>query len=99
MASLLENEGRELELRYSRWSHAVQDYVGTDLFRYVQFINKDEDVMFGSAIQKVVCTQCGVPESDRLEFWTNVGNDTVPKVLRRKRQSNTTSFRLKYESK
>ena len=93
------NEERQVEIRYARWSHAVQDYVGSDLFKYVQFINNEEDVMFGSAIQKVVCTQCGVPESDRLEFWTNVGNDTVQKVLRRKRQSITTSFRLKFESK
>ena len=99
MASLLENEGRELELRYSSWNHAVQDYVGSDLFRYVQFINNNKDVMFGSAIQRVVCTQCGFPECDRLEFWTNVGDDTVQKVLRRKRQSITTSFQLKFESK
>ena len=93
------NEERQVEIRYARWSHAVQDYVGLDLFKYVQFINNEEDLIFGSAIQKVVCTQCGVPESDRLEFWTNVGNDTVQKVLRRKRQSITTSFRFKFESK
>ncbi len=37
-----------------RWSHAVQDYVSVDLFRYVQFINREEDVMFGSGIQRIV---------------------------------------------
>jgi hypothetical protein len=67
------------KLRHGRWGIAVQDYVGGDLFRYVQFINNDEDVMYGSSIQKVVCKACGVPEDDHLEFWTNVGNETVKK--------------------
>ena len=49
----VENENKES--RYVRWSHAVQDYVSVDLFRYVQFINREEDVMFGSGIQRIVC--------------------------------------------
>jgi tetrahydromethanopterin S-methyltransferase subunit F len=37
------------DLRYERWSHAVHDdYVTVDLFRYVQFINREEEVMSGS---------------------------------------------------
>ena len=94
-----DNEYRETQLRHARWGIAVQDYVGTDLFKYVQFINTDEDVMYGSSIQKVVCKAVGVPEDDSLEFWTNIGNETVQKVLKRKRQSITTSFRMKFESK
>jgi hypothetical protein len=42
------------DLRYQRWSHAVHDYVYVDLFRYVQFINREEEVMYGIDIQKVV---------------------------------------------
>jgi tetrahydromethanopterin S-methyltransferase subunit F len=43
------------DLRYKeRWSHTVLDYVSVDLFRYVQFINREEEVMFGIDIQKVV---------------------------------------------
>ena len=94
-----DKEYPDKELRHARWGIAVQDYVGADLFRYVQFINTDEDVMYGSSIQKVVCKACGVPEDDSLEFWTNVGNETVQKVLKRKRQSISTSFRLKFDSK
>ena len=94
-----DNEYREKEMMHGRWGIAVQDYVGTDLFRYVQFINTDDDVMFGSSIQKVVCKACHVPEDDQLEFWTNVGSETVQKVLKRKRQTITTSFRQKFESK
>jgi hypothetical protein len=42
------------DLRYERWSHTVLDYVSVDLFRYVQIINREEEVMFGIDIQKVV---------------------------------------------
>jgi hypothetical protein len=42
------------DLRYEeRWSHTVLDYVSTDLFRYVQFIIREEEVMFGIDIQRV----------------------------------------------
>ena len=92
-------EHNRLELRYKRWAHAVHDYVASDLFKYVQFINRDEDVMFGSDIQKVVCKTCGVPPGDQLQFWTNVGNDKVQEVMKRKRQTVTTAFRIKFESK
>ena len=74
-----DNEYRDSQRRHARWGIAVQDYVGGDLFRYVQFRNNDEDVMYGSSIQKVVCKACGVPEDGHLEFWTNVCNETVKK--------------------
>ncbi len=52
------------DLRYNRWNHAVHDYVSVDLFRYVQFINREEEVMYGSDIQKVVCKACRIPENN-----------------------------------
>jgi hypothetical protein len=87
------------ETRYLRWSHAVHDYVAGDLFRYVQFINREEDVMFGSGIQKVVCKKCHIPVNEQLEFWTSRGSDKVEEVMRRKRQTIATSFRSQFESK
>jgi hypothetical protein len=93
----VENEIKES--KYGRWSHAVQDYVSVDLFRYVQFINREEEIMFGSGIQKVVCKACRIPERDQLEFWTNVGRDKVQEVFKRKRQTVATSFRSQFESK
>jgi hypothetical protein len=88
------------ESRYERWSHAVQDYASpVDLFRYVQFINREEDAMFGSGIQKVVCKACCIPGSDQLKFWTNVGSDKVQEMMKRKRQTVATSFRSQFESK
>jgi hypothetical protein len=87
------------EARYVRWGHAVHDYASNTLFNYVQFINREEEIMYGSDIQKVVCKQCHIPENNRLEFWTNVGSDKVEKVLRRKRQTIATSFRSQFESK
>ncbi len=93
----IENENKES--RYVRWSHAVKDYVLVDLFRYVQFINREEDVMFGSGIQKIVCKACCIPGNDQLEFWTSVGCDKVQEVMKRKRQTVATSFRSQFESK
>lgn len=87
------------EARYRRWGHTVQDYVAVDLFRYVQFITKEEDIIFGSGIQKVVCKACRIPEEERLEFWTNVGADKVQEVMKRKRQTITTAFRARFEGK
>jgi hypothetical protein len=56
------------DLRYERWSHAVHDYVTVDIFRYVQFINREEEVMFGSDIQKVVCKACRIPRNNQLKL-------------------------------
>jgi hypothetical protein len=72
------------ELKYRRWSRAVHDYVSVDLFRYVHFINREEDVMFGSGIQKVVC---------------NLGSDKVQEVMKWKGQIVATSFRSQFDSK
>jgi hypothetical protein len=87
------------DFRYERWSHAVHEYVSVDLFKYVQFINREEDVMFGSSIQKIVCKACRIPRNDQLKFWNNVGCDKVQEVMRRKRQTVTSSFRSQFESK
>ena len=87
------------DLRYKRWSHAVHDYVSVDLFRYVQFINREEEVMFRSDIQKVVCKACRIPRNDQLEFWNKVGCDKVQEVMKRKRQTVASSFRSTFESR
>jgi hypothetical protein len=87
------------EARYVRWGHAVHAYAANTLFKYVQFVNREDVIMFGSDIQVVVCKECRIPENDQLEFWTNVGSDKVEEVLRRKRQTVMTSFRCQFESK
>jgi hypothetical protein len=77
----------------------VHDYVSFDLFRYVQFINREDEIVIGSDIQKVVCKACGIPENDQLEYWNDIGCDKVQEVLRRKRQTVASSFRSQFESK
>jgi hypothetical protein len=84
---------------YDRWSHAVKNYVGNELFRYVQLINRDSDIEYGSSIQKVVCKQCSIPTQNQQEYWNIRGCDEVVQVLRRKRQSVTTCFKLRFASK
>jgi hypothetical protein len=101
-AAVVDNDSVQTELkesRYGRWNHAVQEYVSVDLFRYVQFINREEEIMFGSDIQKVVCKACRIPQQDQLEFWSSVGRDKVQEVMKRKRQTVATSFRSQFESK
>ncbi len=99
ITALVETDSEETVTRYKRWGGTVHDYVAVDLFRYVQFINREEDVMFGSGIQKIVCKACRIPGNDQLEFWTNVGSNKVQEVLKRKRQTVATSFGSQFESK
>jgi hypothetical protein len=102
IAEVVDTDSRQSDMResrYERWSHAVQEYVSVDLFRYVQFINREEEIMFESDIQKVVCKACRIPEQDQLEFWSSVGRDKVQEVMKRKRQTVATSFRSQFESK
>jgi hypothetical protein len=69
------------------------------LFRYVQFINREEEVMLGSDIQKVVCKACRIPGNDQLEFWNNVRCEKLEEVMKRKRQTVARSFRSQFESR
>jgi hypothetical protein len=78
---------------------AVRNYVSTDLFRYVQFVNCDRDIEFGSGIQKIVCKACNIPSGEQLEYWSNHGSDEVLEVLRRKRQAVATSFKSRFSNK
>ena len=84
---------------YQSWTITVRAYVGTDLFRYVQFVNRDRDVEYGSSIQKIVCKQCNILPANQQEYWVGHGMDVVLEVLRRKRQAVTTSFRTRFASK
>jgi hypothetical protein len=86
-------------LTHRKWTMAVRNYVSTDLFKYVQFINRDSDIAYGSGIQKIVCKACNIPETEDLEYWSNHGSDEVMEVLRRKRQTVATSFKARFGSK
>ena len=87
------------EERFEKWAQAIHEYVSNDLFAYIQFVNREEVVNYGSGIQKIVCKECRIPENDRLEFWTNIGMDRVEEVMRRKRQTIATCFRSQFMSK
>ncbi len=87
------------KLTHRKWTMAVRNYVSTDLFKYVQFVNRDRDIEFGSGIQKVVCKACHIPVTEQQEYWSNHGSDEVMEVLRGKRQTVTTSFKARFVSK
>ena len=64
------NTNQQRKLTQWKWTIAVRSYVSTDLFRYVQFVNRDEDIEFGSGIQKAVCKACNIPENEQLRYWS-----------------------------
>jgi hypothetical protein len=84
---------------HQKWNMAVRSYVSASLFRYVQFVNRDRDIEYGSPIQKIVCKACNIPLAEQIEYWNNYGADAVLEVMRRKRQSVTTSMRNRFSSK
>jgi hypothetical protein len=89
----------ETDKAHERWCVSVQRYVAEDLFKYVQFINSQEEIGVGSTIMKAVCKQINVPEDEREQFWTCKGEEEVVKTIKRKRQSVTNSIRTQFESK
>ena len=93
------NSSEQEKLTHCKWTMAVRNYVSTDLFRYVQFVNRDRDIEFGSGIQKIVCKACNIPVAFQMKYWSNHGSDEVLEVLRRKRQTVSSSFRTKFCSK
>jgi hypothetical protein len=86
-------------MKFVRWTVAVRLYVAKDLFRYVQFVNREVDIEFGSSIQKVVCAECNIPQNDQLQYWNTAGCDEVLLVLRRKRQAVSTGIKERFRSK
>ena len=98
-AGELDDEQLEKEIRYERWSLALQDYVSKELYKYIQFVNSDEDCMCGSRLQAIVCARLQIPEDARLEFWNRVGEDRCVETLKRKRQTVACAMKLQFESK
>jgi hypothetical protein len=110
MSELQDNDGREVRngststeeqvrQKHERWSTTVRVYVAGDLFNYVQFVNRDSDIEYGSSIQKVVCSRCNIPESEEQEYWSADGSDQTLEVLRRRRQAVSTSLKGRFRSK
>jgi hypothetical protein len=87
------------EQTHRRWNMAVRSYVSTELFRYVQFVNRERDIEFGSAIQKIVCKACNIPTPQQQQYWNSFACDEVLEVLRRKRQSVAMSMKNRFSSK
>jgi hypothetical protein len=81
-----------------RWNQALSQYVYYELYKYIQFVNRDEDIQYGSELQDLVCEYLDIPETDRLRFWTNEGEKTTLEALRRKRQTISNAFRKRFES-
>jgi hypothetical protein len=98
-AGELDDDQLEKEIRYQRWSLALQEYVSKDLYKYIQFVNSDDDCMYGSKLQAIVCARLRIPEGERVEFWTNVGADRCVEILKRKRQTISCNMKVQFESK
>ena len=84
---------------FQRWTGSVRQYVSGSLFKYVQFINRDGDIEWGSPIQKVVCRQCNIPIEEQQEYWNESGSEVVLEVLKRKRQAVAMSMKTRFGRK
>jgi hypothetical protein len=82
-----------------RWGQSVSQYVYMELYRYIQFVNRDADIQYGSMIQQCVCQHLDIHQTDKVRFWTNVGEKTTLEALRRKRQTISNAFRKRFERK
>ena len=82
-----------------RLAQGASQYVYFELYKYIQFVNRDADIEYGSNVQKIVCGYLDIPELDRLRFWTNEGEKTTLEALWRKRQTISNAFWKKFESK
>ena len=40
----------------------ISEYVAKDVDKYVQFINTDEDLEYGSKLQRIICETLSIPE-------------------------------------
>ena len=89
----------QTKMKHMRWTVAVRLYVAKDLFKYVQFVNRDIDIDYGSSIQKVVSAECNIPQGGQMEYWNECGCEEVMLVLKRKRQAVNTSIKERFRSK
>jgi hypothetical protein len=88
----------ERKLKYERWNTVVHRYAGLELFRYVQFINRDTEIAYGSQIQKVVCKQCAIPRKEEEKYWASSEREELVMVIGRRRQAVTASMKARFGS-
>ncbi len=96
-AEIVDTE-EERKLKYERWNTVVHRHAGLELFRCVQFINRDTEIAFGSQIQKVVCKQCAIPRKEEEECWASSGREEVLMATGRRRQAVTASMKARFGS-
>ena len=68
----------EFERMKKLWSRSARDFVQKNLFPFVVFVNKDEKIEYGSAIQKLVCDRGMVMDVEFQKlFWNEMGGMEV----------------------
>ena len=82
-----------------RWAVGATHYINYELYKYIQFVNRDEDIQYGSTLQILVCEHLEIPDGDRLKFWNIEGEKCTLEALKRKRQMIGNAFRIVLESK
>jgi hypothetical protein len=81
-----------------RWAVGAVHYINFELYKYIQFVNRDEDIQYGSSLQVLVCGHLEIPEVDKLKFWNAEGERCTLEALKRKRQTIGNAFRKQFES-
>jgi hypothetical protein len=81
-----------------RWAVGAAHYINYELYKYIQFVNRDEDIQYGSSLQTLICEHLEIPDGDRLKFWNIEGEKCTLEALKRKRQTIGNAFRKRFES-
>jgi hypothetical protein len=82
-----------------RWAVGTAHYINYELYKYIQFVNRDEDIQYNSDLQKIICKHLEIPMEDRLKFWNSEGEKCTLEALKRKRQTIGNAFRKRFERK
>ena len=82
-----------------KWELCTMECINKEVYKYVQFINKDEDVEFGSKLQVIICNRIHVPSEYQQGFWRNWGAYAAVKSLKRKRQTLSNALCKRFERK
>jgi hypothetical protein len=79
------------------WKDSAATFVHQQLFDKKQFV-KDEELLFGGTIQKLVCADINISDERRAQiFWDEKGGkETVRSTFRRKRQAAQTAMKLAF---
>jgi hypothetical protein len=83
----------------TRWDTYVTTVVSTKIFKYIQFVNNNDEVEYGSVFQTTVCQEVNIPDNLQAAYWTPRGMRVATTALNRRRTSAAQAMKRQFDSK